>query len=149
MKAFTRPIWLLLLMASLFTHSECWGQAKTQFNRDTFKVISQLEFDNFVDSAIDALTTQALSEISDEGHTNIMMCLNTVFMAHDTAFQKRFVSGRYQRLEALAEEKQYTTDIVNVYPEWIPNRGMGFYFPKLGMELYGTPMLYAWYQVER
>ncbi|SFD24031.1 hypothetical protein SAMN05518672_1011206 [Chitinophaga sp. CF118] len=43
----------------------------------------------------------------------------------------------------------YTKDIITVYKEWIPNRGMGFYFPKLQMELYGTPMLYAIYNVTK
>lgn len=149
MKAYTRTILFLMAMTTLFSATDGVAQPQTHFNRDTFKVISQLEFDKLVDSAIDALTTKSLSEISDAGHTNIMMCLNTLFMAHDTSFQKRFASGRYQRLEAVAEEKKYTTNVIKVYPDWVPNRGMGFYFPKLGMELYGTPMLYAWYQVEK
>jgi hypothetical protein len=41
----------------------------------------------------------------------------------------------------------YERDIVKVYTKWIPNKGMGFYFPQLKMELYGTPMPYAIFEV--
>jgi hypothetical protein len=110
-------------------------------------VITEIEFDILVDSSIYLLTTHDLSDISDDDHKNIMMCLNTIFMASDSSLQRRFVSGRYKRLEAVAEKNNYTDNIIKIYPEWLPNRGMGFYFPKLDMELYGTPRLYAWFQV--
>ena len=135
-------------MASLFLVSACFGQQTARFNLDSLKVITKVQFDRLVDTSISLLQTRKLSDIPDSGHINIMMCLNTIFMAYDTIQQKRFRTGRYAKLEQVAELKKYDREIIRVYPEWIPNRGMGFYFPKLRMELYGTPRLYAWFQVE-
>lgn len=115
---------------------------KIPFNRDSSIHISLLEFDAKVDSCIIYLTDKRLKDISDEQHIEIMMCLNTIFM-------RDFKSGHYDELRQVSEQKKYTTDIVKVYPKWIPNRGMGFYFPELKMELYGTPMPYSIYDVQK
>lgn len=117
-------------------------------DRDTPKNISQSQFDKLVDTSIVLLQNKKLSDISDSGHINLMMCLNTIFMAHDTDFNKLYKGGRYEQLEKVVNEKEYTRNITKVYPEWHANRGMGFYFPKLQMELYGTPFLYACFSVE-
>ncbi len=68
-------------------------------------------------------------------------------MAHDKNFQNKLKDRRYENLTKAADAKNYTKNIIKVFPEWIPNRGLGFYFPKLKMELYGTPHLYAWFNV--
>jgi len=68
-------------------------------------------------------------------------------MVHDERFKNKLQGGRYSKLKKAAEDKNYTKDITNVFPNWIPNRGMGFYFPKLKMELYGTPRPCAWFNV--
>lgn len=115
---------------------------KVPFNRDSSIRISLLDFDKQIDNCINLLKEKTLKEISDEQHIEIMLCLNTIFM-------RDFKGGHYDALKQLSEEKKYTTDIIKVYPKWIPNRGMGFYFPDLNMELYGTPMLYAIYNVQK
>lgn len=117
-------------------------------DRDTPKEISRSQFDKLVDTSIVLLQNKKLSDISDSGHINLMMCLNTIFMAHDTAFNKLYTGGRYERLKKVVAEKEYLRDITKVYSKWHPNRGMGFYFPKLDMELYGTPRLYACFSVK-
>lgn len=81
-----------------------------------------------------------MKDISDEQHIQIMMCLNTIEM-------KSLKGGEFDQLLKVVNEKKYTQDITKVYKEWTPNRGMGFYFHKLKMELYGTPMPYAVYHV--
>lgn len=137
----------LALTTFLVPSANCYGQKPPAFNRDSIKEISKVQFDKLVDSSIFYMQTRALSEIPDSVHINIMMCLNTVFMSLDTTFRSKFMGGRYERLEKVAEERKYTENIIKVYTEWVPNRGMGFYFPELQMELYGTPFLYAWFQV--
>ena len=113
---------------------------KNAFNRDSSKHISQKDFDLLIDNCITLLQTKKLNAISDEQHIQIMMCLNTIFM-------RRLKAGHYDELEKISEETKYTRDIIKVYPNWVPNRGMGFYFPQLKMELYGTPSRYAIYDI--
>jgi hypothetical protein len=115
---------------------------KMPFNRDSSTSITLADFDKQIDDCISLLQAKQLKDISDEQHIQIMICLNTIFM-------RDFKGGHYGQLEKIANHKNYTKDIINVYKEWIPNRGMGFYFPKLQMELYGTPMLYAIYNVRK
>jgi hypothetical protein len=111
-----------------------------QFNRDSSKSISLTEFNKQVNDCIVLLQTKKLKDISDQQHIQIMMCLNTIFIG-------RFNGGVYAKLEKIKEKANYEREITKVYKEWIPNRGMGFYFPKLQMELYGTPRMYAVYHV--
>ena len=118
------------------------------FNPDSSKSISVSSFDSLVSNSIVLLKTKDLSEISDSGHVNIMMCLNTIiFTKRKPSFRNRFTDDKYQRLVRLSEEKGYSRNIIKIYPKWIPNRGMGFYFPKLKMEVYGTPRAYAMFDV--
>jgi 5-hydroxyisourate hydrolase-like protein (transthyretin family) len=108
---------------------------KVAFNRDSSIVISLLNFDKQITDCINLLSKKNLREISDEQHITILM--------------RNFRGGLYDEIKQLAEEKKYTEDIIKVYPKWVANRGMGFYFPDLNMELYGTPMPYAIYNVEQ
>lgn len=146
MKEYPKALFLVSLMLLLATTASR-AQKATAFNRDSTTSITKLVFDQLVDESATLLATKELSEISDTAHRNMMMCLNTLMMAHDSTFKKRFLGGRYERLEQMARDKEYSKEVIKVYPEWIPNRGMGFYFPKLRMELYGTPSLYAWFRV--
>ena len=124
------------------------AQEIKNINLDEQKSISKMEFNQLVDSSTTLLKTKALSEISDTNHIMIMMCLNTIPMALDSNLNNRFTGGRYDTLIKWETNKKYTQDIIKVYPKWIPNRGMGYYFPKLKMELYGTPRLYAYFAVK-
>lgn len=124
-------------------------RSSATFNRDSSRTVSISTFNRIVDHSINLLQTKKLAEISDTDHINIMMCLNTIFMTtKKDSFQKRFTGGKYQELESIADKKKYTRNIIKVYPNWIENRGMGYYFPKLKMELYGTPRSYAVFNVQ-
>ena len=85
--------------------------------------------------------------ISDKDHIDIMLCLNTIFLADimnpgQKIKNGRFKTlGRYKTLESLIEEKQYVKNITKVYPDFTWNKGMGYYFKKINTELYGTPSL--------
>lgn len=113
---------------------------KIPINIDSSLPISTLEFEKQIEKCITNLKTKKLKDISDDQHIEIMMCLNTIFV-------RNFNGKIYNKLKTLVDEKKYTSEIIKVYPKWIPNRGMGFYFQDLKMELYGTPMPYAVYNV--
>ena len=107
-----------------------------------YRSMTKIQFDKLVDSCIIILKTKSLKKISDQQHIDIMMCLNTIFMTHDkNTFERRFKGGRYDGLEGMSVTVDYTENIIKIYPDWVPDRGMGFYFLKLKMELYGTPHL--------
>jgi hypothetical protein len=141
-------------LISIFIAVHCSAQRHSlksieyKFDVDSQKVITKQAFDRLVDSCIALLQSRPLPEISDQGHINIIMCLNTFMMSWDSTLQNRFTGGRYEELKALAERKKYLVEITSVYPEYTVNRGMGFYFFKLNMELYGTPHMYAYFNVK-
>jgi len=139
----------LITTSLLFTHGKALSQnGVTKFNRDSSKTITLLEFNHRVDKAAQLLKTKELSAIPDSIHVDIMMCLNTIFMIHKkNSVERVFTGSRYNELEILAERIKYGPRLAKTYADVIPNRGMGFYFPQLKMELYGTPYRYAIFNV--
>jgi len=119
----------------------CSGQRDySKFNPDSSKVISKKDFNNLIDSCINLLQTKELTQISDSGHIDIMMCFNT-------SLYLGFREETYKILKNLLEEKDYWRKIITIYPDWIYNRGEGYYFRKLKMEVGGTPRRYAIFRV--
>jgi hypothetical protein len=113
------------------------------FRREVRVDIWRRDFDELVDECIALLRSKPLKKITDDQHINIMRCRNTI-MFWDA--DKKV--GRYLELEKISGEKNYDRDIISVYPKWIPNRGMGFYFPDLQMELAGTPGGYSIFKIK-
>jgi hypothetical protein len=64
-------------------------------------------------------------------------------MSQETSFK----SGIYSEFMKLVKEKDYEKD-VSIYYDWIPNRGIGFYFQKLQIELGGTPRIFSRYTIK-
>ncbi|TWI95333.1 hypothetical protein JN11_04448 [Mucilaginibacter frigoritolerans] len=149
MHSIRKYVVLYLMGIGFLLSNQCFGQnIDKSFNIDSSKTISLIEFNHRVDRATELLRTKELQAISDSDHINIMMCLNTIFMVHKKySIEKVFTGGRYKELETAERKVNYEKDIVEVYPKYIWNRGMGYYFPKLKMELYGTPHLYAIFNV--
>jgi hypothetical protein len=77
-----------------------------------------------------------------------MLCLNTIFLSETPNLEKRFEQGRYKKLDSIAHQKNYATKMTKVYTDFTFNRGMGFYFKKIKMQLYGTPDLYYTFSVK-
>lgn len=115
---------------------------RVTLNRDSSITISLSDFNKEIEYCIGVLKTKKLIDITDEQHIQIMYCLNTIFV-------RQFKGGHYAELQNLADTKNYSRDIITVYKDWELNRGMGYYFPKLKMELLGTPSLYAVYTVTK
>jgi hypothetical protein len=133
-----------LLTVVFSIYFSCPGQHADKADTGS-KKISKHKFDSLVDNSIKLLRTRELTKITDEEHISIMYCLNTIFVrgTKDDSFK----AGRYKRLEELAY-KDYVNEIIQIYPDWTANRGMGYYFPKLKMELYGTPSSKSVYQIQ-
>ena len=138
---------LIVIIGFLFTIKSSFGQqAKVDSSSNKPKRITFTEFHRRVDRATKLLQTKELSTITDSDHVNIMMCLNTIFL---NDFDERFNDARCKKLLVVAHEKDYRHNIAKVYPKWLFNRGMGQYYPKLKMELYETPNLYATFTVSK
>jgi hypothetical protein len=139
------PLVICGCLATLF------GSAQTdsvKFNPDTSKTISISGFDSLVSNATMLLETKGASEISDLGHVNIMMCLNTImFTQIRPGFEFIFADDKYQRLFRLVQEKDYVNNVMRIYQTDTPKMGADFYFPKLKMEVYGWPRPYAKFNV--
>ena len=129
------------MMNSAFGQQLMLDSASNKPKRITF-----IEFYRRLDRATWLLQNQALPAIADSDHVNIMMCLNTIFLNN---FDQRFNDARCKKLLSAAQKKDYSDNIHYVYPEWLFNRGMGQYYPKLKMELYGTPNMYATFIVSK
>lgn len=110
------------------------------------KRISLSQFNSKVDRAYTLLSTKKLSDISDSDHINIMMCLNTIDINKYGRKPNDLKGNRYLKLEILSLQKNYNRDILKIY-SYVINTGMGYYFPKLKMALYGAPNDYARFEI--
>jgi hypothetical protein len=87
--------------------------------------------------------TRRIIEIHDSDHIKIIRLINTIHMSQDISLK----SGIYAEFIKLIEDKDYEKEI-SIYYDRIPNRGMGFYFQKLQVELGGTPHVYSMYSIK-
>jgi hypothetical protein len=112
-------------------------------------VISQVRFNELVDSCVNLLETKKLAEISDSGNIFIIMCFNTIFYVTKSKdnFEKRFTGERYQKLESILQNLDYAHWIMKIYPKWIPNKGMGIYLPYFNIDYGGDPGPHSVYKV--
>jgi len=65
---------------------------------------------------------------------------------NDESF-KNYGNGIYSDFIKLTQDKNYEKEF-STYYDWIANRGVGFYFQKLQVELGGTPHLYIRYTIK-
>ena len=77
-----------------------------------------------------------------------MMCVNTINIVNASFIEPKFTSKRYKKLQDIVKKIDYSRNIVKVYPTFSWNTGMGYYFPKLNMELDGLPAPYSTFDVE-
>lgn len=135
----------LIILTSVY---QTWGQRnrmheiqKVKINWDSTVTISKNQLDSIITKSTTLLKTKKLSEIGDQDHIDICRLYNTASMSYssDSLALTNFLE--------LLTEKKYVQNITNVYPDWMPNRGMGFYFPKLQIELGGTPHIISCFTV--
>jgi hypothetical protein len=112
-------------------------------NMDSLIVVNKQQFDTIVEHCIALLKTRRNIEIKDADHIKIIRLINSINMSQDISFK----NGTYADFMKLVKDKDYEKEI-STYYDWIPNRGMGFYFQKLQVELGGTPHLYSRYTIK-
>lgn len=112
-------------------------------NMDSKNGLTKQQFELKVNESTTNLNDKRLSEISNEANSQIIRLINTTRMSQDSL---RY-AGIYSDFITAVEKTGYEKEIASFY-DWIPNRGMGFYFQKLQVELGGTPHLYSIYTIE-
>ena len=112
-------------------------------NMDSMVVVTKQQFDSTVTVCTTLLTTHSNIQLKDEDHMKIIRLINTIGMSKETSFK----IGIYSEFMKLVKEKDYEKD-VSIFYDWIPNRGMGFYFQKLQIELGGTPRIFSRYTIK-
>ena len=105
---------------------------------DSIIFIRKTEFDTCILNAISLLNSKNIMNFSDEQNIQIIRIINTLNMSADSSYN----TGIYSEFLELILKKEYEK-LVAIYYDWIPNRGMGFYFQKLQVELGGTPHYYS------
>lgn len=136
-----------LVIILLISHSLSAQRPRSIFDKDSAVIITHEEFDKILDSCIHFIQTKDMMKMSDREHTMVILCQNTIWFTRNESNQRRFVGSKYEELNLVMENKKYYQKIVKVYKDWIPSRGMGHYFPKLNIELGGTPHGYPYYTV--
>ncbi len=112
-------------------------------NMDSLIVVNMQQLNAIVEHCISLLKTARNIEIKDTDHIKIIRTINTINMDQDISFK----NGIYADFLKLLKDKDYEKEI-STYYDWIPNKGMGFYFQKLQVELGGTPHLYSRYTIK-
>jgi len=112
-------------------------------NMDSSIVVTRQQFDTIVQHCTSLLKTRRNFEMEDADHIKIIRLINTINMSQDVSLK----SGIYAEFMKLLQDKEYEKEI-STYYDWIPNKGMGFYFQKLQVELGGTPHLYSRYTIK-
>ena len=102
--------------------------------------MEQNDFLGLVERVTKLLQTTPVNEIPDEEHVIIIRCLNTISI-HELK------APACLKLETVAEELSYSNKLIEKFTDWIPNRGMGYYFPSLHIELHGTPGPGSYYHI--
>ncbi|ULQ57134.1 hypothetical protein KJS94_02845 [Flavihumibacter rivuli] len=112
-------------------------------NMDSKNALTKKQFELKVNESTAILKKKRLAEITDEENFQIIRLINTIRMSQDSLH----ITGIYADFIKAVEKTGYEKEIASFY-DWIPNRGMGFYFQKLQVELGGTPHPYSRYTIE-
>ena len=128
--------------ASFYPSSKRYDILK-KIDPDSLIVASRYQFDSMVRECIDVLQKHPVARIYDEDNIRIIRVSNTLAFSRDTSFK----TGIYADFSKLMQQREYNKEIAIFY-DWIPNKGMGFYFKQLHVELGGTPGRYSMYTIQ-
>lgn len=112
-------------------------------NMDSMVILSKAQFDTIVRDCIALLETHPTIQLKDKDNSTIIRLINTINMNRYYLDKNEI----YAKFIEVVKSKGYEKDIA-IYYDWVPNRGMGYYFQKLQIELGGTPHLYSQYTLE-
>lgn len=111
------------------------------FQRDSFVTTTLDDFNREVDRCIKLLQAIPVKNINEVQHISIIRCLNTISL-------NNLAQDRCVRLLGVAAEKKYAAELINTFPNWTPNRGMGIYIRELNVEYGGSPGFYSVYKIQ-
>jgi hypothetical protein len=112
-------------------------------NPDSLIILTHPQFDSLVRKCFEILKNYPVARIYDEDNLKIIRVYNTITFSTDTTFQ----TGIYANFKKLLQEKEYSKTLA-IYYDWIPNKGMGYYFEQLQVELGGSPHMYSMYTIK-
>ena len=144
---------IIIDLANFYDYSstaKSWGHiSKKRYdilpkpNMDSIIRVDAEDFSIRVKNSLELLKTKRLIELSDQNNIEIIRITNTLWMSQDSIYKK----GIYKEFSDEISKTNYEKEISTFY-DWIPNRGMGFYFQKLQVELGGTPHLWSRYVIK-
>lgn len=141
-----RPLFFALTLSSTVASARSPSDAfeelalpLTSLHRDSMVPLDSVRFHALVEHLCVKFKDDPLPQWSDKDQINLMPCTNTIMF--ESRPEERFARDLFQRLDSLIDPNSYIRWVTERYPKWTPNRGMGFYFPDLDMELHGTPSL--------
>lgn len=111
-------------------------------NMDSLIVVNKPQFDSIVEQCTTILKTRKITDIKDADHIKIIRLLNSINSSQKNSFKR----GIYADFIKLVKDTDYVKEISSYY-DWIPSRGMGFYFQRFQIELGGKPHLYSIYTI--
>ncbi len=116
-------------------------------NWDSTITITKKQFDRITLKCTNLFYGTDVNKFTGSEHTLILRLLNSGLMMplKDTSL---FQTNEYSQFLKLVHSTKYINKLLKLYPDNLISRGMGYYFPKLKVEYYGTPHLRSFFYVE-
>lgn len=141
-----KPV-LLLLTACMLTVTVLAQNNQTRFPCDSAIIVSEKQFDSIVSFSAHLLQTKKLSALTADQHRAIIRADNTIWIGETRI--ARYKTGNYAVIRKFLGDRNYLTNMLKLYPEWSPNRGMGIFFHQLNIEYGGTPCRWSMYTITK
>lgn len=109
---------------------------------DSLVIVNKNQFDIIIKFCTKLLTVFKINEIQNVDHIKIIRLINAIRISQSDLLKH----GIYADFMKLVEDINYDKQMYTYY-DWIPNKGMGFYFKQLNIELGGTPRMYSVFKI--
>ena len=119
----------------------------SSINWDSTITITKKQLDSITLKCTNLFYNTDVNKFTSSEHTLILRLLNSGLMVplKDTTF---FQTREYSQFLKLVDSSKYINKLLKLYPDNLISRGMGYYFPELKVEYYGTPHLRSYFYVE-
>jgi CRISPR/Cas system-associated protein endoribonuclease Cas2 len=116
-------------------------------NWDSTLIITKKQFDSITLKCTNLFYGTDFYKFTNNEHSLILRLLNSGLMVplKDTSLLK---TKEYSQFLNLVDSTKYINKLLKKYPDYLISRGMGYYFPELRVEYYGTPHLRSYYYIE-
>jgi hypothetical protein len=119
----------------------------SSINWDSTITITKKQFDSITLKCTNLFYGTNVNKFTGNEHSLILRLLNSGLMTplKDTSL---FQTKAYAQFLKLVDSTKYINKLLKIYPDNLISRGMGYYFPELKVEYYGTPHLRSFFYVE-